>query len=153
MEVTMIHFYPDLMNLYGSYANVSALRRYLERLGCTVKTEAVIPGGSTDFTRGDFYYMGAGTERTAKAVMEDFARFREELKAAAADGAAMLFAGTAMELLGKSVRDADGTEYSAAGLAEFTTEHRKTRIVGDVYGHTELFPEAVVGFMLSLIHI
>lgn len=147
MEVTMIHFYPDLMNLYGSYANVSALRRYLERLGCTVKMETVIPGGSADFTHGDFFYMGAGTERTAKAVMEDFARFREDLKAAAADGAAMLFAGTAMELLGKSVRDADGTEYSAAGLAEFTTERRKTRIVGDVYGHTELFPEAVVGFM------
>ena len=90
MEVTMIHFYPDLMNLYGSYANVSALRRYLERLGCTVKMETVIPCGSADFTHGDFFYMGAGTERTAKAVMEDFARFREDLKAAAADGAAML---------------------------------------------------------------
>ncbi len=146
MEVTMVHFYPDLMNLYGSYANVSALRRYLERLGCTVKTETVVPGGG-NFPHGDFFYMGAGTERNAKAVMEDFARFSRELKAAANDGAAMLFAGTAMELLGKSVREADGTAYAAAGLSEFTTEHRKTRIVGDVYGHTELFPEAVVGFM------
>lgn len=147
MEVRMIHFYPDLMNLYGSYANVLALKRYLERLGCTVAVEAAAPGGAVDFTRGDFFYMGAGTERSARAAMADFARFSEELKAAAGDGAAMFFAGTAMELLGKSVREADGSSYPAAGLAAFTTEHRKERIAMDVYGHTELFPEAVVGFM------
>ena len=147
MEVQIVHFYPDLMNLYGSYANVLTLKRYLEQLGCSVTTKAVIPGGETRFAQGDFFYMGAGTERSAKAVMTDFARFREELKAAANDGAAMLFAGTAMELLGKSVQEADGTSYPAAGLADFTTEHRKTRSVGDVYGYTELFPEAVVGFM------
>lgn len=147
MEVRIVHFYPDLMNLYGSYANVLALKRYLERLGCVVAVDAVDPGGEAGFSRGDFFYMGAGTERSARAAMADFARFSEELKAAAGDGAAMFFAGTAMELLGKSVQEADGTSYPAAGLASFTTEHRKTRIVMDVYGHTELFPEAVVGFM------
>ena len=32
MELTLIHLYPDLMNLYGSYANLSVLRRTLEGL-------------------------------------------------------------------------------------------------------------------------
>ena len=27
MELKIIHFYPDLMSLYGSYANVAVLRR------------------------------------------------------------------------------------------------------------------------------
>ena len=27
MDVHMLHFYPDLMNLYGSYANISVLDR------------------------------------------------------------------------------------------------------------------------------
>lgn len=147
MEVRIIHFYPDLMNLYGSYANVLVLKRYLEKLECSVTVEAVVPGGEANFAQGDFFYMGAGTERSARAAMADFVRFGGELKAAANDGAAMLFAGTAMELLGKSVQECDGTAYPGSGLAGFSTEHRKTRIVGDVYGHTELFPEAVVGFM------
>ena len=43
MELKIIHFYPDLMSLYGSYANVSVLRRYLEALGCAVTVQAVIP--------------------------------------------------------------------------------------------------------------
>ena len=91
--------------------------------------------------------MGAGTERAARAAMEDLGRFGPALKSAAGDGAALLFAGTAMDLLGASVREADGSAYDGLGLGSFTTEHGKRRIVEDVYGRTDLFPEAVVGFV------
>lgn len=147
MEVRIVHFYPDLMDLYGSRANVLALERYLKGLGCEVSVEAVLPGGSADLARGDFFYMGAGTERAARAAMEDFARFGDPLKAAAQDCAAMLFAGTAMDLIGTAVKEADGSSYDGLGLAGFTTEHGRRRIVGDVYGRTDLYPEAVVGFI------
>ena len=79
--------------------------------------------------------------------MADFARYGDALKAAAQDCAPMLFAGTAMDLLGRTVREADGSSYEGLGLASFTVEHGKRRIVGDVYGHTDLYPEAVVGFL------
>ena len=36
MDIKILHFYPDLMSLYGSYANVSVLKRALEALGDTV---------------------------------------------------------------------------------------------------------------------
>ena len=147
MELKIIHFYPDLMSLYGSYANVSVLRRYLEALGCAVTVQAVVPGESADITGADFLFMGAGTERAQRFAAEDFARYGAAVKAAAEDGTAMLFAGTAMELLGASVTDKDGETYPGIGLASFTTVQGKRRIVGDVYGVTALFPEAVVGFM------
>ena len=147
MEVRIIHFYPDLMNLYGSRGNVLALERYLKQLDCDVTVEPVVPGGGADFTRGDFFYMGAGTEKAARAAMEDLGRFEGQLKAAAQDGAAMLFAGTAMDLLGREIKEDGGETYRGLGLASFSTEHGKRRIVEDVYGHTDLYPEAVVGFM------
>ena len=28
MDIRIFHFYPDLMSLYGSYANVAVLKRY-----------------------------------------------------------------------------------------------------------------------------
>jgi CobQ-like glutamine amidotransferase family enzyme len=59
----------------------------------------------------------------------------------------MLFAGTAMELLGTSVTDAAGTSRPGIGLADFTAVQGKQRFVEDVYGRTDLFPEPVVGFM------
>lgn len=147
MEFRFLHLYPDLMSLYGSYGNVAVLRRYLERLGNTVTVEPVRPGEAAGLSGGDFLFMGAGTERAARAAMEDFARFGPAVRAMAEDGAAMLFAGTAMELLGASVTEADGSSYAGIGLAGFSTVHGEKRLTEDVYGRTDLFPEAVVGFM------
>ena len=147
MEIRIIHFYPDLMSLYGSYANVSVLKRRLEQMGNTVTVKPILPGQEADLSSADFLYMGAGTEHAQKAALADFARYGETVKAAAESGVAMLFAGTAMELLGKTITDADGNVYDGIGLADFTAVQGSKRFVEDVYGHTDLYPEAVVGFM------
>ena len=147
MELKIIHFYPDLMSLYGSYANVAVLKRRLEQMGNTVTVENVDYGQDADLAGADFLFMGAGTERSQKAALADFARFGGAVKAAAESGVTMLFAGTAMELLGKSITDADGKVYDGIGLAEFTSVQGKKRFVEDVYGTTDLYDGPVVGFM------
>jgi len=147
MEIRIVHFYPDLMSLYGSYANTALLKRHLTDLGNSVTVETVDYGQDADIAGADFLFMGAGTERSQKAALADFLRFAPALKAAAADGASGLFAGTAMELLGKFLVDADGTSFPCAGLAEFTSVQKRTRLVGDVYGRTDLYEPAVVGYL------
>ena len=52
-----------------------------------------------------------------------------------------------MELLGQSIARADGTVLPGLGLGEFASVRGDRRLTGDVYGHTDLYPEAVVGFM------
>lgn len=147
MELKFLHFYPDLMSLYGSYANVLLLKKHLEDLGNTVVVEVVRPGGDADIAGADFLYMGAGTERSQKAALKDFSRFGEAIREAARAGTAMLFAGTAMELLGKTIVDDSGSSYEGIGLGSFTSTQDKRRIVGDIYGVTDLYVPAVVGFM------
>ena len=148
MELKLIHFYPDLMSLYGSYANVAVLKRQLEVMGNIVTVETIQPGAAeSGLIDPDFIFMGAGTERAQKAALTDFIRYENAVKAAAEDGIAMLFAGTSMELLGKSITDDAGKEYAAIGLADFTTVQGKKRFVEDVYGSTDLYPEPVVGFI------
>jgi CobQ-like glutamine amidotransferase family enzyme len=147
MELTLLHFYPDLMSLYGSYANVLLLKKHLEDLGNTVTVRTVRPGEDADVSAADFVFMGAGTERSQKAALADFRRFGDAVKSAAGSGTAMLFAGTAMELLGKTIVDDAGTVYDGIGLGGFTSTQGKKRFVGDVYGSTDLYEPAVVGFM------
>ena len=147
MDIKILHFYPDLMSLYGSYANVAVLKRYLEGMGNAVAAEQVLPGQAADLTGADFLFMGAGTERSQKAALADFAKYGEAVKAAAESGVTMLFAGTAMELLGQSITDDNGKVWKCIGLAPFTSVQGKKRFVEDVYGHTDLYSEAVVGFM------
>lgn len=113
---------------------------------CAVTVQAVVPGEGADITGADFLFMGAGTERAQRFAAEDFARYSATVKAAAEDGTAMLFAGTAMELLGASVTDRDGTRIPAS-LWLF---HHGPGQAADRRGcvrRYSLFPEAVVGFM------
>ena len=147
MELKIVHFYPDLMSLYGSYANVSVMKRYLEALGNAVSVETIVPGQEADISGADFLFMGAGTERRQKAALSDFVKYGGAVKAAAEDGCAMLFAGTAMELLGKTITDAEGKEYAGIGLGGFTAVQSAKRMVGDVYGQSDFIAEPIVGFM------
>ncbi|MBQ9348192.1 MAG: hypothetical protein IJT94_12805, partial [Oscillibacter sp.] len=108
MEFRFIHFYPDLMNLYGSYANLSVLCRLFERLGHTVSVQTIQPGEDADLRKADFFFIGAGTERRQRFAMRDLSRYQGAVKAAAFNGVTMLFCGNAMELLGKSIVDVEG---------------------------------------------
>lgn len=147
MELNLIHFYPDLMSLYGSYANLSVLARTLEKMGNSVIITYVEMGDEANIEDADFLFMGAGTEKRQKFALEDFRRHGADVKAAAEQGTPMLFCGTAMELLGKTVFDEQGREYSGIGLGFFTAKQQTKRIVEDVCGSTALYEDAVVGFM------
>ena len=147
MELTLIHLYPDLMNLYGSYANLSVLRRTLEALGHSVTVQPVLPGENVDLDGCHFLYLGAGTERAQKAALQALTPSAGAVRSAAEDGLPMLFAGSAMELLGRRITDQQGKDWEALGLADFLSRETEKRFVEDVYGTCPLFPEAIVGFM------
>ena len=80
MNWTILHLYPELMSLYGEYANLSVLRRLLEDLGDTVTVKTATFEDTPDFAGVDLIYMGAGTERSQKAVLTDLRRYAENLR-------------------------------------------------------------------------
>ena len=147
MELNIVHLYPDVMNLYGEYANIAVLRRHLEVLGVTVTVSAVTCENEPDFTHADFIYMGAGAERGQKYVLDRLLSHADGLKAAVGAGTAVLFTGNAMEVLGQSVTDAGGKAWPALGLAGFATVETDRRDPGDVIAHTPLLDRPAVGFM------
>ncbi len=147
MELKILHLYPDCMSLYGEYANVTVLRRMLEELGVAVTVTAHPIDNPPDFSAADFIYMGCGTERTQKAALMALQPHAEGLKAALERGAVVLFTGNAMEVLGQSVTDVRGKEWTGMGLAGFTTVESDKRDPEDVVASTALLSKLVVGFM------
>lgn len=147
MELTILHLYPDCMSLYGEYANVAVLRRHLEAMGVSVTVESALFEDTPDFERADFIYMGAGTERTQKAALNALLPHKGALKAAVDRGAAMLFTGNAMEMLGASVTDVSGEAWPGLDFADFTTVETEYRAPEDVVARTSLWGSFVVGFM------
>lgn len=147
MEITVIHLYPESMNLYGEYANLAVLRRHLEAIGVTVQSRSATFEDVPDFNGADLVYMGAGTERRQKAVLENLAPHASSLREAVDRGAALLFTGNAMELLGTSITDAGGKVWQGLGLAEFASEETGKRCTGDVIASPALWDSPAVGYM------
>ncbi len=148
MELTILHLYPDCMSLYGEYANVAVLRRHLEAAGVSVTVETALFEDTPDFEHADFIYMGAGTERTQKAVLSALLPHKDALKAAIGWGAVVLFTGNAMELLGASItQEESGKVWPCLGFADFTTVETGYRTPEDVVAEAELWEGDVVGFM------
>lgn len=147
MKLKLLHIYDDVMNLYGEYANVAVLARYLGDLGHEVVTDTLSLYETRDISDYDFYYMGAGTERKQKLALSKLMNYRDTLHAAYAQGKTLLFTGNAFELLGASVTDAEGQSFECLHFAEFTSVEGKRRITGDCIATLDETGESVVGFM------
>lgn len=148
MSIQLLHLYPDLMNLYGEYANVAALRRSLERQGAEVVVRTGTLYQDIDFSGVDFLYMGAGTESAQLTALEDLRRYESAVRAALERGAVVLATGNAMELFGRSITGPDGAEHAGLGLFPFrTTVSGTERIQGDCLAVGAATRQVAVGFV------
>lgn len=148
MSIQLLHLYPDLMNLYGEYANVAALRRSLERQGAEVVVRTGTLYQDIDFSGADFLYMGAGTESAQLTALEDLRRYESAVRAALERGAVVLATGNAMELFGRSITGPDGAEHAGLGLFPFcTTVSGTARIQGDCLAVGAATGQVAVGFV------
>lgn len=141
----LLHIYPELMNLYGEYANVRVLERFLREQGVPVTVDTLDLYDERDISDYDFYYMGAGTEKNAVLALGQLLKHRAALTAAQEAGRVLLFTGNAWQLLGKSITDAKGRCRNGLNLAEFDTLERDTRIVCDAVAYFGDKP--LVGFI------
>ena len=147
MQLNILHLFPEMMSLYGEYANLAVLRRRLEALGVSVTITAVGCDDAPEFSSADMIYMGAGTERSQKAALKKLLPHADALKTAAECGALVLFTGNAMPMLGKTITDASGKSFDALALADFTTQESDKRIGEDVIAAPTLWDAPAVGFM------
>lgn len=139
--VKILHLYPNLMNLYGDYANVTVLKKHLEDQGLKVCIDTVELGQKIRFNNYDFIYMGSGTESNLIEALYGIMEYKDAFKKCVDDGKTILFTGNAMELLGSFI---DNQE--ALGVFDFEVKHTDKRYTGDVILKNDDFG-FVVGFI------
>ena len=144
----ILHYYHDIMNLYGDYANVLALQDMLTRAGEEVTVEKKTIGDDVQLSDYDFIYIGSGTERNQKVVLEDFRQQTDALRAYADAGKPILMTGNSFEMLGKRLTDCHGNTFDGLGLMDFTTtEQNKTRDTADAVFTADFLKDPLVGFI------
>lgn len=143
----ILHLYHDIMNLYGDYANVLAMRRILEKSGESVTVDRLSIGDDVRMSDYRFIYIGSGTERNMHVVLEDFRRFRHEIMPYIDGGGVMLLTGNAFEMLGRCVNTGE-TLIEGVDLFRFAAvEQYEKRLTGDAVFDCDFLDSPVVGFI------
>ena len=144
----ILHLYHDIMNLYGDYANIRALNRILSASGIECTVDRISFGENAIIEDYDIIYVGSGTERNQKVVLEDMKKYRVSLREYIDSGKTMLMTGNSFEMLGKSIHDAFGMEYEGLGFFDFTvTEQNKIRNTADAILTADFIEKPLVGFI------
>ena len=143
----ILHLYHDLMNLYGDYANVSALCRILDTNGIEYTLDKQSLGYELSLLDYDFIFVGSGSEESQKKALDHLRDYREDLKEYIESGKVALFTGNSFEMMGKSISSFLG-EFEALGIFDFTTsEQNKTRKTADAIVKFEGLDTELVGFI------
>ncbi|MCM0582569.1 glutamine amidotransferase [Weissella diestrammenae] len=127
------HLYADLMNTYGDYGNLVALRYYAQQIGVDLDVSLVSIGDEFDDQQYDFVLFGGGQDYEEAIVAKDL-----PLKAAGikryieADGPLLGVCG-GFQLLGQYFLLADGTRIEGVGaMQHYTLNQPHNRFTGNV---------------------
>lgn len=139
--MNILHLYPNLMNLYGDYGNITVLIDHLKDLGIEVNLDKKEVTDLIDFNKYDFIYMGSGTEENEMIALQELKKYKVFLNNYCKQGKAGLFTGNAMELFGNKIN-----EEEALGFVDFNVSITDKRYTGDVILKNDYLGE-VVGFI------
>ena len=144
-RLTIVHLYPELLNLYGDRGNVTALAKRCEWRGIPVRVLEVSADQPVNFGEADIVYIGGGADREQGLAKDALAPQAEELAAYVADGGVVLAACGGFHMLGRSFV-LNGEEVPGLGVLDMATVPGDERHIGNVAAVAEQFPMPIVGF-------
>lgn len=131
-ELTILHLYPEELNIYGDRGNILTLVRRLEWRGYGAKVVRAGIGDRADIAGADIIFGGGGQDRGQIAVGEDLQRHAEALQEAVKAGTPMLTICGTYQLFGRGFMTLDGTEIPGIGIFRARTVGSHLRMIGNV---------------------
>jgi CobQ-like glutamine amidotransferase family enzyme len=132
LRLTLLHLYPDLLNIYGDRGNVLALVRRAGWRGVEVAVREASVGEAVDFADVDLVCLGGGEDRSQALAAEDLARRGPALRRAVEGGLPVLAVCGGYQLLGAYYQPAGGERLPGAGVLDAFTVAGRTRMIGNV---------------------
>ncbi|APS42637.1 amidotransferase [Weissella jogaejeotgali] len=133
------HLYGDLMNTYGDFGNIVALRYYAHQIGAEVDEKIISLGDDFDPTTYDFVLFGGGQDYEQMIVADDLPDKAPALKQYIETDGPFLGVCGGFQLLGQYFLLADGTRVNGIGaLSHYTLNQPDNRFIGNITIHDEV---------------
>jgi lipid II isoglutaminyl synthase (glutamine-hydrolysing) len=146
--LTLVHLYPNLLNLYGDRGNIITLRRRCEWRDITLNVIEVGLGEERPDAEVDIVFMGGDQDREQQVVVADLRRNHAGwLLEAVAGGVPFLAVCGSYQLLQRYYHPAEGADLEGIGVFDAHTVHpghAVPRCVGNIV--VEWAGGTIVGF-------
>lgn len=146
MEITIHHFYPDLLNTYGDIGNILAIKSRCKKRGIDVLINNVHIGDVVTLNKGDVVFIGGGQDFEQSLVTEDLLNKKDLLKEFVEDNGVTLCICGGYQLMGKSYTTTDGKTLEGLNILNIETSSCDVRNIGNIVIKNEEFNETYVGF-------
>ena len=124
----------EVCSLYGDHGNIMFLEKAFGKDNIYKTRILETPKFITEDL--DLIYMGAMNEKTQVQVIDKLLPFKDILLEKLDNGLKALFTGTAMDILGKTIVEEDGTTLEGLNIFDFETRiKRRPRLNCAIYGH------------------
>ncbi len=131
-KLTIGHFYPDLLNLYGDRGNVLALYRRAHLRGIDVSIRAISVGDDLDPDEIDIAFIGGGQDSEQNIMSDDLVNVKGPvIKDMIEDGKVFLCICGGYQMLGKYYKEHTGNVVECLGALPHYTEARSERFIND----------------------
>lgn len=132
-DFTIIHMYPNLLNLYGDRGNLICLQKRLAWYGYDCKIKSIGLNEPVDFAHSDMIFLGGGSDREQGLVYQDLVGHADKFFGHIQDGLPVLCICGAYQLLGTSYIASDGQEMKGLGFFNFLSRGARKRLIGNVW--------------------
>lgn len=143
--LTIVHLFPELLNLYGDGGNVIALTRRLQWRGLPVEVREIGMGDAMDFSQADIVFIGGGADREQMIVKDAMVARKSELSAYVADGGVLLAVCGGYQFLGHSYA-MDDVVVEGLGVIDMETVRGEGRLIGNAVIQSDICDIPIVGF-------
>lgn len=143
--LTIVHLFPELLNLYGDGGNVIALTRRLQWRGLPVEVREIGMGDAMDFLQADIVFIGGGADREQMIVKDAMVARKSELSAYVADGGVLLAVCGGYQFLGHSYA-MDDVVVEGLGVIDMETVRGEGRLIGNAVIQSDICDAPIVGF-------
>ena len=143
--LTIVHLFPELLNLYGDGGNVIALTRRLQWRSLPVEVREIGMGDAMDFSQADIVFIGGGADREQMIVKDAMVARKSELSAYVADGGVLLAVCGGYQFLGHSYA-MDDVVVEGLGVIDMETVRGEGRLIGNAVIQSDICDAPIVGF-------
>ena len=148
-SLSIVHLYPELLNLYGDGGNVTVLAERARRRGIDVHVERVEHGHVMDLGNADIVFLGGGPDREQRLASQCLLECADDLRAYVEDDGVLLAICGGYQIIGREWLLGDEV-MDGLGIVDVTTGRAlggsHNRLVGNIVLKSPLASVPIVGY-------